>query len=67
MPKTNAMGMDELTKKLKSARKRIKLLEKRLDSAQEASDRFEKRQDNLMFNLRRALKELKMKPEFPKK
>jgi len=69
MPKDSQekMTREELTKKLRSARKKIKSLEKRLDSAQEVRDKLESTQANLMFNLRRVLVKLNMRPEFPEK
>lgn len=69
MPKDSQekMTREELTKKLKSARKKIKSLEKRLDSAQEARGKLESTQATLMFNLRRVLVRLSLRPEFPEK
>ncbi len=69
MPKDSQekMTREELTKKLKSARKKIKSLEGRLDSAQEVRDKLESTQATLMFNLRRVLVRLSMLPEFPEK
>ena len=69
MPKDfeQKMSREQLTKKLKSARKKIKSLEKRLDSDQEAREKLESTQTTLMFNLRRVLTKLNMRPEFPEK
>jgi septal ring factor EnvC (AmiA/AmiB activator) len=55
---------EQLTKKLKSARKKIKSLEKELDFEREARKKLEKTQKILMFNLRRVLSKLDMCPEF---
>jgi hypothetical protein len=73
MTATDTMNPSELTKKLKGARKRIRLLEGALASEQEARKALEARvealattQGTLMFNLRRAFKKLGMRPEQPK-
>lgn len=58
---------EQLTKKLKSARKKIKSLEKELDFEREARKKLEKTQKILMFNLRRVLSKLDMRPEFTEK
>ncbi len=69
MPKDSQekMTREELTKKLKSARKKIKSLERRLDTAQEARHKLELTQANLKLNLRRVLVKLNMRPKFPEK
>jgi hypothetical protein len=74
MTAPDAMDPTELTKKLKGARKRIRQLESALGSEQEARKALEAKVDKLattqvtlMFNLRRAFKQLGLKPERPKK
>ena len=67
------LSPEQLTKKLRVARKKIRELEGGLSFEREARAALEKRvkelestQGNLMFHLRRAFKKLGMKPEQPK-
>lgn len=72
MTQASEWNPEELTKKLKAARKKIRLLESELDSGREARKELEAKvksldssQQNLMFNLRRVLTEMNMKPARP--
>ena len=73
MTAPDAMNPVELTKKLKSARKRLRALERDLGSEIASNEKLEERvkklegtQNTLMHNLRRVLSEMKLRPEFPK-
>lgn len=73
MTQPNEWSQEELTKKLKASRKRIRTLESELGSEREARKDLEKkvesldsRQQTLMFNLRNVLVKMGMKPARPK-
>ena len=67
------LSNEELTKKLKATRKRVRALEEKLGSEREARKSLEEKvksldstNQTLMFNLRRVLKKLDMNPSRPK-
>lgn len=70
---TKDWTIEELTKKLKATRKKVRALEAELDSDREARKSLEDKvksldstNQTLMFNLRRVLKKMDMTPSRPK-
>ena len=71
--KNMILSNEELTKKLKATRKRVRGLEEKLGSEREARKSLEEKvksldstNQTLMFNLRRVLKKMDMNPSRPK-